>query len=117
MGDGSRSIFLSTDGKDTDKTSKELRAFLEFIKTDNPENNIETNDEYVKRLQQTIRRIKKNRELEREFMTWDDIRRDARLEGKLEGKKEIILKFLEDLGTIPSHIEERIMSEFKSFLF
>ena len=28
MGDGSRSIFLSTDGKDTDKTSKELRAFL-----------------------------------------------------------------------------------------
>ena len=64
MGDGSRSIFLSTDGKDTDKISKELRAFLEFIKTDNPENNIETDDEYVKGLQQTIRRIKENRELE-----------------------------------------------------
>ena len=47
-------------------------------------------------------------------MTWDDIRRDARLEGKMEGKKEIILTLLEDLGTIPSHIEERIMSEFKS---
>ena len=118
MGDGSRSIFLSTDGKDTDKISKELRSFLEFIKTDNPENNTKTEDEYVKGLQQTIRRIKKNRELERSFMTWDDIRRDARLEGKiegrLEGKREIILKFLEDLGTIPSHIEERIISEFKS---
>ena len=47
-------------------------------------------------------------------MTWDDIRRDARLEGKMEGKKEIILTLLEDLGPIPSHIEERIMSEFKS---
>ena len=114
MGDGSRSIFLSTDGKDTDKISKELRAFLEFIKTDNSENNIETDDEYIKGLQQTIRRIKKNRELEREFMTWDDIRRDAKTEGQLEGKKEIILTLLEDLGAIPSHIEERIMSEFKS---
>ena len=115
MGDGSRSIFLSTDGKDTDKISKELRSFLEFIKTDNPENNTKTEDEYVKGLQQTIRRIKKNRELERSFMTWDDIRRDARLEGKiegrLEGKREIILKFLEDLGSLPSHIEELIMSE------
>ena len=119
MGDGSRSIFLSTDGKDTDKTSKELRAFLEFIKTDNPENNTKTEDEYVKGLQQTIRRIKKNRELEREFMTWDDIRRDAKLEGRiegitegrLEGKREIILKFLKDLGTIPSHLKERIISE------
>ena len=118
MGDGSRSIFLSTDGKNADKTSKELQAFLEFIKTDNPENNTATDDEYVKGLQQTIRNIKKNRELEREFMTWDDIRRDAKLEGKiegqLEGKKEIILTLLEDLGTIPPHIEERIMSEFNS---
>ena len=92
---------------------------MKFIKTDNPENNIETDDEYVKGLQQTIRRIKENRELEREFMTWDDIRRDARLEGKLEGitegrlegKREIIFKFLEDLGTLPSHLEERIISE------
>ena len=69
MGDGSRSIFLSTDGKNTDKTSKELQAFLEFIKNDNLENNTKTDDEYVKGLQQTIRRIKKNRELERSFMT------------------------------------------------
>ena len=89
MGDGSKSIFLSTEGKNTDKTSKELQAFLEFIKTDNPDNNIETDDEYVKGLQQTIRNIKKNRELEREFMTWDDIRRDAKLEGKLEEKKKL----------------------------
>lgn len=103
----------------SNKTSKQLQAFLEFIKTDNPENNIETNDKYVKELQQTIRKIKKNRELEREFMTWDDIRRDAKLEGRiegitegrLEGKREIILKFLKDLGTIPSHLKERIISE------
>lgn len=107
----SKSIFLSTEGTDADKIPKGLRAFLEFIKTDNPQNNTETDDEYVKGLQRTIRNIKENRELERSFMTWEDIRREARLEGKLEGKRESIVDFLEELGVIPEDIKSRIMSE------
>ena len=113
MGDESRSIFLSTEGKDGDKIPKELRAFLEFIKTDNAQNNIETEDDYVKELQKTIRSIKENRELERSFMTWEDIRREARWEGKLEGKREAIMELLEDLGIIPEELKNRIMSETK----
>ena len=111
MGDESRSIFLSTEGKNAEKVPKELRAFLEFIKTDNPQNNMETDDEYVKGLQRTIRSIKESRELEREFMSWDDIRRDARWEGRLEGKRESVIDFLEELGTVPEDIKSRIMSE------
>ena len=115
MGDESRSIFLSTEGKNADKIPKELHAFLEFIKTDNPQNNMETDDEYVKGLQETIRSIKENRELEREFMSWDDIRRDARwegrLEGILEGRRKSVMDFLEELGTVPEDIASRIMSE------
>lgn len=107
----SKGIFLSTEGTDADKIPKGLRAFLEFIKTDNPQNNTETDDEYVKGLQRTIRNIKENRELERSFMTWEDIRREARLEGKLEGKRESIVDFLEELGVIPEDIKSRIMSE------
>ena len=107
MRDGSKSIFLSTEGTDADKIPKGLRAFLEFIKTDNPQNNTETDDEYVKGLQRTIRNIKENRELERSFMTWEDIRREARL----EGKRESIVDFLEELGVIPEDIKSRIMSE------
>lgn len=107
----SKSIFLSTEGTDADKIPKGLSAFLEFIKTDNPQNNTETDDEYVKGLQRTIRNIKENRELERSFMTWEDIRREARLEGKLEGKRESIVDFLEELGVIPEDIKSRIMSE------
>ena len=121
MGDESRSIFLSTEGKDTEKIPKELQAFLEFIKTDNSQNNINIDDEYVKGLQRTIRRIKESRELEQEFMTWDDIRRDARLEGKLEGivegrkegMRESVMDLLKELGTIPEDIRSRIMSETK----
>ena len=113
MGDGSKSIFLSTEGKDADKIPKELRAFLEFVKMDNPENNTETDDEYVKELQRSIHSIKENRKLEREFMTWEDVRREAKLEGKLETKREIIIDFLKELGTIPEEIKSIIVSETK----
>lgn len=63
--------------------SKKLKAFLDFVKTDNSENNIETEDEYVKELQQSIRSVKEDRNLERGFMTWNDVRTEARREGRL----------------------------------
>ena len=113
MGDGSRSIFLSTEGEDADKIPKELLAFLKFVKTDNPQNSTETDDEFVKELQRSIRSIKESRELEREFMTWEDIRREAREEGKLEIQRENIMDFLEELGVIPEDIKCHIMSEIR----
>ena len=115
LGDESKSIFLSTEGKDAEKIPKELREFLKFVRNDNPQNNTVTDDEYVKGLQRTIRKIKNSRELEQSFMSWEDIRRDARWEGKLEGiaegKRESVLDFLEELGSVPEDITSRIMSE------
>ena len=83
LGDESKSIFLSTKGEDVQNISKKLKAFLDFVKTDNSENNIETEDEYVKELQQSIRSVKEDRKLERGFMTWNDVRTEARREGRL----------------------------------
>ena len=39
---------------------------------------------------------------------------NIRREGRLEGKREIILKFLEELGSVPESIKKRIMSEKKT---
>ena len=114
MGDESRSIFLSTEGRDVENISKELKAFMEFVKMDNPENNTEIENKYVKELQQSIRKVKEDRNLESGFMTWEDVKNEARREGRLEGKREIIFKFLEELGVIPERVKERIMSEEKS---
>ena len=113
MGDESRSIFLSTEGRDVENISKELKAFMEFVKMDNPENNTETENKYIKELQQSIRKVKEDRNLESGFMTWEDVKNEARREGRLEGKREIIFKFLEELGVIPERVKERIMSEEK----
>ena len=121
MGDESRSIFLSTEGEDSEEISKELKAFLEFVKTDNSENNIETEDEYVKELQKSIRSVKEDRKLERGFMTWNDVRTEARkegraegrAEGRTEGKKEAILSLLNEIGEVPEDIKKLVMSEVK----
>lgn len=115
MGDESISIFLSTAGKDSENISEELRAFLEFVKEDNPENNTKTEDVYVKELQESIRSVKENRKLERSFMTWNDVRTEARKqgreEGRIEGKRESIFYRLEELGEISKEIQECIVSE------
>lgn len=122
MGDESRSIFLSTEGEDSENISKELKAFLEFVKMDNAENNTEAEDEYVKELQKSIRSVKEDRRLERGFMTWNDVRTEARREGRAEGraegrlevKRESVLEFLEELGEISEELKESIMSEDRS---
>lgn len=115
MEDESRSIFLSTVGKDSDCIPKELKAFLDFVKADTPENNIQTEDAYVRKLQDTIRSVKENRELERGFMTLEEIRQlgisEGMKEGMKEGMREVILVLLEELGEISKDTKARIMSE------
>ena len=36
---------------------------------------------------------------------------DERREGRIEGKREILLNFLNDLGTIPASLHKQIMQE------
>jgi len=86
---------------------------MEFVKMDNPENNTETENKYIKELQQSIRKVKEDRNLESGFMTWEDVKNEARREGKKEGKKEDIVELLKELGEVPKDIESLIMSEYK----
>ena len=111
MRDECRSIFLSTKGEDSASIPKELKAFLDFVKEDTPENNTQTEDAYVKKLQNTIRSVKENREMERSFMTWEDIRREIKAECRLEIKREDVLVLLSEIGTISDNLQERILSE------
>ena len=127
LGDESISIVLSTEGGDVDSIQGGLKAFLEFVKEDNSENNSETEDAYVRQLQKSIRSVKKNRGLERSFMAWVDIRDEIRDEMRDEIKdevreevkdevredsiREVIMEFLNELGEIPKEIENFIMSE------
>ena len=109
--DGSISIVLSTKGENAECIPENLKNFLSFVKEDNAQNNSETDDEYVRQLQKSIRSVKEDRELESEFMAWDAIRDDIREEGILIGKRMVILNILGKLGVISDSLEKRIQSE------
>lgn len=44
-------------------------------------------------------------------MTWEDIRRESKAEGRREERQEAILELLEELGTVSEMLRDRILSE------
>lgn len=127
LGEGSRSIFLSTMGENDEEVSKELVRILRFVKADLEECERDFEDEFICHIQETIRRIKGSRKMEERFMILEEMLRDERAEGKAEGiaegkaegiaegkvkgKAEAVLELLEDLGTVPEAVQNRIMNE------
>ena len=97
----------------------ELVSFLNFVKADLSESETDFEDDFVEKLQDTIRRIKSNREMEERFMIFEEMLRDERAEGKAEGIAEgkteavleMLLELMNDLGEIPDELRNRITSE------
>ena len=98
---------------------RELVSFLNFVKADLSESETDIEDDFVEKLQNTIRRIKSNREMEERFMIFEEMLRDERAEGKAEGIAEgkteavleMLLELMNDLGEIPDELRNRITSE------
>ena len=113
--EGCKSIFLSTRGENDREVPGELVSFLNFVKADLSESETDFEDDFVEKLQNTIRRIKSNREMEERFMIFEEMLRDERAEGKAEGIAEAVLEMLlelmNDLGEIPDELRNRIASE------
>lgn len=119
MQDGGRTIFLSTLGNNPKEVPKKLVSFLKFVRADLKESMEVFEDEYIRRLQQSIQDIKVSREMETRYMTLEqlikDERKEAKLEGKLEGKleakRESVLELLAELGKVSNEVEDRINKE------
>ena len=121
--EGCKSIFLSTRGENGREVPRELVSFLNFVKADLSESETDFEDDFVEKLQNTIRRIKSNREMEERFMIFEEMLRDERAEGKAEGIAEgiaegkteavleMLLELMNDLGEIPDELRNRITSE------
>lgn len=106
-------------GENTGEVPEELVKFLNFVKADLSESESDFKDDFVEKLQDTIRRIKSNREMEERFMIFEEMLRDERAEGRAEGrvegrtesKIEDIFELLEELSTIPDDLRSRITDE------
>ena len=86
-------------------------SFLNFVKADLSESETDFEDDFVEKLQNTIRRIKSNREMEERFMIFEEMLRDERAEGKAEAVLEMLLELMNDLGEISDELRNRSTSE------
>ena len=110
LDDGCHTIFLNTRGKNDRDVSPELVRFLKFVTANLEESEGDFENGLVRRFQETIREIKADREMGGRYMIFEEMLREEKQEGKLEAKKESILELLEELGTIPQELQDRIES-------
>ena len=121
--DGRTTIFLSTHGENEEETTEELVKFLRFVKADAETCMKDFEDEYVKRLQESMNRIKRDRETGERYMSIElylqDERRRARQEGEARGRQEgrlsgrvdALLNVLQARGMLSEKIKKKIQSE------
>lgn len=87
LGDGNQTIILSTKGKNKSEVPAALVNFLQYVGQETDE--AETDDDYVRLLQEQIKRIKQNRDWEGKYMLLEEMMRDEREEGRQEGQERM----------------------------
>ena len=115
VSDGVRTVYLNAHGRYSDGIPEELLQFLNYVKNTGRTEEISTTDPFVRHLQDSIDKIKQNRGMEERYMLLEEMMRNERQEGKLEGntegKQEFLLTVLESKFSVPSELKEKIMSE------
>ncbi len=109
--DGSKSIFLSTCGRNRDDVPEGLVNFLEYVKASPEESTRDFGDPYVQILQKSVQSVKENREWEERFMILREMLREERAEGRAEGRAEAVVELLTDLGAVSNALLEKIRNE------
>ena len=112
LGDGAQSIVLSTRGRHGEEISPQLEVFLSFIRNDDGQPpREETQDPFVRHLQESVRRIKDSREMKQRYVSMLDVYKWERKQVALETRRGDVLELLEELGSVPDSVRERIHAE------
>ena len=115
VSDGVKTVYLNAHGRNRDGIPEELLQFLDYVKNTGRTEEISTTDPFVRHLQDSIDKIKQNRGMEERYMLLEEMMRNERQEGKLEGntegKQEFLLTVLESKFSVSSELKEKIMSE------
>ena len=111
MDDGAHTIFLSTKGTNEDEVPEALVKFLKFVGAKPSESEKDYEDAFVKRLQESVKKVKASREMGARYMTFQELLKDERKVGRAEGKVEDVLELLQELGAVPEELEKCILQE------
>lgn len=67
-------------------------------------------DEFVKRLQKSVEKIKFDKEIGRRYMLFEELMKEEYNAGKVEGARSIIIELLCEIAPISDNLKERISS-------
>lgn len=108
-------IFLSTKGRNDEEVPEELIRFLKFVNADLKESQTDFEDAYVRKLQNFIKHIKQNREMEEKYMLFEELLKDerevGRKEGIFKGMTDSLLLVLSKFGVLPDELQKKINEE------
>lgn len=113
--DGTHTVFLSTTGNNDDDVSEELIHFLKFVGNNRSDSQLsDFSDPFVQKLQQSINKIKLDREMGRRYMLLEEIKKEeykAGLNtGLLQGRRDNLLILLSTIAPVPQDLEDRLIS-------
>ena len=119
--DGSYTIFLSTVGTNEDEISKDLVNFLKYVGAELEESQNDYSDEFVKRLQKSVEKIKFDREMGRRHMLIEELMKEEYNAGKAEGLeqgkaellvnvKAVLVDLLSEIAPISDNLKGRVSS-------
>lgn len=115
LGDETKKIFLSTRGENTDEVPKELIHFLEYMENSTDAYVKTAADDVITKLHRKVMTLKKERSLEARYMTFEELLRsrekDGIAVGIAKGKAEGVVELLEDYGSVPEQLVEKILEQ------
>ena len=112
-------ILIPLERKNDAEVPEELVCFLKFVKADIKESQKDFHDEYVRKLQEFIKHIKKNREMEEKYMLFEELLKEERETGRKEGLQEgesigminSLTMLLKNFEEVPESLQKRISEE------
>jgi hypothetical protein len=116
--DGVHTVYLSTKGKNDSEVSKQLVKFLHFVGANLTESTEDFGDSLVRRLQDSIARIKASREMGERYMLFEELLKDEYSAGKKEGHTEGVIESriqdIIDLLTMNGTVSEKLCAKLRS---
>ena len=114
--DGRHTVFLNTKGSNDAEVPESLVKLLKYIGATVEDSDKDYDDPLVSRLQESVKRIKSDREMGARYMLLEEMMKDEYNAGKKEGiikgkreeKLELINDFLAQHGEIPKTISDKL---------
>lgn len=111
MTDGTHIIFLSTKGNNENDISPELVKLLKYIGTPLSDSEQDFEDEFVRKLQDSVAQVKVSREMGARYMTFEELLNEEKEEERLEIAESMLERnmSLEDIIACTRLTEEQIL--------